>query len=158
MDATTKKLVERLEQLEFQRANITHEIGAIMTALTVAGVKPDKGLFITTPDGQEDQYLRKQPFADISLRESCEKVLRDRRGEWLSKSEIEYLIVRGGYQFATSNTKNSVGITLQRLKKEGWCAVDRSRGSRGNRYRWLEESSQAQERKKGAGHAAATKA
>lgn len=134
VDATARKLVERMKYLEYERRRIQGELESIRTALSVAGIKPGriKGLM----DMNEANYVNKQIFSNMSLRESCETILQDHRGEWLSKSEIEYLIVRGGYNFTTKDSKNSVGVTLQRMKEEGRCEVERVRGTRGNRYRW----------------------
>jgi len=138
MDATALKLVQRLKELEEQQGRLTRERQALMTALTVAGVRPEgpvKGM----PGFKEGQYSMNHTFKGRSLPASCEIVLKDHKGQWLSKSEIEYLIVQGGYEFATGNPKNSIGITLQRMAEDGLCEVQRVRGQQGNRYRWPEE-------------------
>lgn len=134
VDATARKLVQRMQELERQRWHIDRELQSIRTALSVAGIKPGKHKGLT--DTQEATYVSKQPFASLTLRECCEMILKDHRGEWLSKSEIEYLIVRGGYKFSTGASKNSVGVTLQRMKDDSICEVERARGAQGNRYRW----------------------
>jgi len=134
VDATAQKLVKRLDELRREQSRINREIQSIETALNVAGIKPDKK-HVSTEIG----YVMTQPFTAVSLPEACLMILRDHREHWLSKGEIEYLIVRGGYKFATKDPKNSVGITLQRMKDEGRCDVQTVRGSRGNLYRWYGE-------------------
>jgi len=144
LDATTRKLVQRMQELELQRSSIDRELRALMTALSVVGIKPKHsigntqlgGMFNEMPTQQEGAYISKQLFADKSLKECCETVLREHSDKWLSKAEIEYLIVRGGYAFSTDNSKNSVGITLRRMAQEGLCDAQRARGASGNRYRY----------------------
>jgi hypothetical protein len=153
LDATTRKLVQRVQELELQKTSIDRELRALMTALTVAGVKPSMslggglelkgGIFDQFPTKQESAYISKQLFADMSLRKCCEIVLREHKEKWLSKAEIEYLIVRGGYAFSTSNSKGSVGITLRRMAEEGLCEVQRARGTMGNRYRFRQPTQAA---------------
>lgn len=143
VDATAKKLVERMQELERQRAHIDSEIRSIRTALSVAGIRT--GTSRSGVDSHEALYMMHKPFANMSLRGSCLKVLSDQRSEWLSKSQIEYLILRGGYKFVTKDSKNSVGVTLQRMKDEGLCAVERIRGSHGNRYRFFLEQERSKD-------------
>ena len=135
MDATALKLVQRLSELDEQQNRISRERIALLTALEVAGVKP-KGQMKGFPGSQESIYQVNQTFRGRSLPASCEIVLKDHKGLWLTKSEIEYLIVQGGYEFATGNPKNSIGVTLQRMAEDGLCEVERVRGQQGNRYRW----------------------
>ena len=147
VDATARRLIERLNELAEQRGNLNREERSIMTALAVAGVRPQGILGKEWPGDLESTYRSKTLFANKSLREACEIILKDQlknhrssptihKSQWLSKAEIEYLIVRGGYKFATSNSKNSVGITLQRMAEEKLIEVQRVRGQQGNRYRW----------------------
>jgi hypothetical protein len=145
VDATTRKLVLRVQELELQKTSIDRELRALMTALSVAGIKPSHnlgtmelkgGFYDQLPTPEESAYISKQLFADMSLRKCCEIVLREHKQKWLSKAEIEYLIVRGGYAFSTTNSRNSVGITLRRMSAEGICEVQRARGAMGNRYRY----------------------
>ena len=138
MDATALKLVQRLKELNEQQSRIREEQKALQTALEVAGVKP-QGQLKGHPGSQETRYRTTGVFKGRSLPASCEIVLKDHKGQWLTKSEIEYLIVQGGYEFATGNPKNSVGVTLQRMAEEGLCEVERVRGQQGNRYRWPSE-------------------
>jgi hypothetical protein len=138
VDATTKKLLKQLESLEWEKARIGRDIDSIRTALSLAGVKPPNK-FKWLPSTQESNYRTRHTFADMSLAEACLMILKDHKSDWLSKSQIEYLIVRGGYKFSTKDSKNSVGVTLQRLKDDRKCEVERVRGAHGNRYRWLPE-------------------
>lgn len=143
VDATARRLIERLRELAEQRGSLNREERSILTALAVAGIRPEGILGKEWPGDLESSYSSKAQFANRSLREACEIILKDQLknspSQWLSKAEIEYLIVRGGYKFATNNSKNSVGITLQRMAKEDLCEVQRVRGQQGNRYRWLSE-------------------
>jgi hypothetical protein len=137
VDATTRKLVERIKVLEYEKWRAEAEIESIKVALRAAGVKLEsieKQVFIHEP-----RYVSLQMFEGFSLRESCEEILQHHPGQWFSKSDIEYLIVRGGYKFNTDDSKNSVAVTLQRMKEDGRCEVERARGARGNRYRWRME-------------------
>jgi hypothetical protein len=145
MDATALKLVQRLSELNEQQSRISLERKAILTALEIAGVKP-QGPLTGQSSSEETRYRTSGAFKGRSLPASCETVLKDQKDRWFSKSEIEYLIVQGGYEFSTGNSKNSIGITLQRMAKEGLCEVQRVRGGQqGNRYRWPSESEQAKE-------------
>jgi hypothetical protein len=143
VDATARKLVERLKALEYEKRRTEAEIQSIRDALKVAGVKIEpiqKEMF-----AQEHFYVSAHVFEAQSLRECCEQILEDHPGQWFSKSDIEYLIVRGGYKF-NGDAKNSVAVTLQRMKADGRCRVVRGSGARGNRYSWpqpLERSTDA---------------
>ena len=147
MDATALKLVQRLSELDEQQNRISRERIALLTALEVAGVKP-KGQMKGFPGSQESIYQVNQTFRGRSLPASCEIVLKDHKGLWLTKSEIEYLIVQGGYEFATGNPKNSIGVTLQRMAEDGPCEVERVRGQQGNRYRWPLPSEEVKKRRR----------
>ena len=96
MDATALRLVQRLKELDEQRSRISRERTAILTALEVAGVKPP-GPAVGYQGSQESSYGIHHPFRGRSLPASCEIVLKDHKGQWLSKSEVEYLILHGGY-------------------------------------------------------------
>lgn len=135
MDATAQKLMQRLQELQEQTNRIARERQSLLLALEIAGVKP-KGEGGRMTGTQEAQYEVNQSFRGRSLPASCEMILRDHKGQWLSKSEIEYLVIQGGYQFSTGNSKNSVGVTLQRMADDKIIEVQRVRGQQGNRYRW----------------------
>lgn len=131
VDATTKTLLAKLRELERQKWAIGRDIDAINRTLAFAGVKPETGASRT----QEVQYVVNQPFAKMLLTEACLTVLRDCAPQWLSVAEVEFLIARGGYAFATADAKNSVSVSLRRLAEQSKCEVERVRGSHGNRYR-----------------------
>ena len=135
VDATAKKLLARLEDLEVSRWQVNQELRAVRTALSVAGVRPgDHDTFL---DRRENEYYSRQAFVGMTLGEACQRILYDFKERWLSKTQIEYLIERGGYRFSTENRRNSVGVTLQRIAENGKCQVERMRGAKGNRYRWI---------------------
>jgi hypothetical protein len=140
VDATARKLVQRMAELEHERGRLDREIHSIRTALSVAGIKPGKSK--SGAGFHETTYVSKQPFADMTLTQCCERILKDHRTDWLSKGEIEYLIVRGGYKFSTQAPRGSVGITLQRMSRDGACDAQRMRGVNGNRYRWPQDAPQ----------------
>jgi hypothetical protein len=131
-----------MKALEYEKRRAETELQSIRAALKVAGVKTEpiqKEMF-----AQEHFYVSAHVFEAQSLRECCEQILEDHPEQWFSKSDIEYLIVRGGYKFSTDDPKNSVAVTLQRMKDDGRCEVQRARGSHGNRYRWpIERSTDA---------------
>jgi hypothetical protein len=135
VDATAKKLVEKVNRLEDERFRINQEIHGIITALRAVGVNPTK--YNAFPDAHETEYHMRQVFASTTLTQGCQRILQDHKDQWLTKSQIEYLIARGGYQFSAKDATNSVAVTLQRLANSGKCNVERVRGSLGNRYRWI---------------------
>jgi len=131
VDSTAKKIISKMRELEQIRWKAEREINALRKALEVAGVRPEGTWEL---DLNESEYAEKLPFQDMSLVEACEKILHDHPGKWLSKSEVEYLIARGGYKSSANDPKNSVNVTLRRLTLEGKCAAERKRGLHGNRY------------------------
>ena len=143
MDATTKALLKKLQDLERQRWRINREIEAIQTALKLAGITPTLHDAFSVPDPNEWTYAHDQTFAQSQLNEACKQILKDYQGKWLTKAQVEYLVTRGGYKFATENTKNSVDVTLRRLAADGFCEAERVRGSRGNKYRFFAEPKNA---------------
>jgi hypothetical protein len=145
VDATAKKLLAKQDELERTRWRIEQELRAVRMALNLAGVRP--GDSTAKMDHREGEYYVQHTFAKMTLGEACETILKDFGEQWLSKSQIEYLIVRGGYQFSAKDSKNSVGVTLQRLAEGQKCAVQRTRGAAGNRYRWISRFPRAAEDK-----------
>jgi len=133
VDATTKSLIKQLRDLETKKWAISSDIDAIKRALSLAGVKPSES-------HSEGLYAARQPFKDMRLSEACAQILRDHSEQWLTKSQVEYLLVRGGCPFSTDDTKNSVDVTLRRLADQNLCMAERAMGSRGNKYRHIEES------------------
>jgi hypothetical protein len=138
VDATTRKLVKRKQEINIQIARLEREREGIDTALTITGGRADDRHAISNLT--ESLYSINKPFRGMTLRSAIQKVLRDNPTEWLSKTQIEVLIATGGYEFTAKSSKNSVGVTLQRMKYEQLCYVQRTRGAHGNRYRWLPES------------------
>lgn len=135
VDATSKKLLAKQDELERARWKIDQELRAVRMALNLVGVRPSDST--DRLDHRESEYYVEHTFTKMTLGEACERILKDFNEQWLSKSQIEYLITRGGYQFSAKDSKNSVGVTLQRLADSGKCGVERVRGARGNRYRWI---------------------
>jgi len=152
MDATQKKLVEKMQELQMWIAAYKQQANAISTALESIGMKvEDDGKF----DPPHDVfYATDQPFRQGSLVAACKRILRDYDGQSLTKSQVEYLAAIGGFPFSTEDAKNSVDVTLRRLAERGFCEVERTRGPAGNQYRWVEERDDEEE---GSNDAAATK-
>jgi hypothetical protein len=137
VDATTRKLLRRLEQIEMEQARLRIEHQAITTALGVAGVAL-QGFTGEVSAQVESEYEGRQPFAKDSLTDACLRVLRDHAGAWLTKAQVEYMVVRGGYKFSTANPKNSVKITLHRLAHSVPPRCEVQSNKQGNQYRSLE--------------------
>lgn len=135
VDATAKRLLAKQDELERTRWRIDQELRAVRMALNLAGVRPSD--YTDKLDRHEVDYIAEQAFQKTTLGEACEKILKDFKDQWLNKSQIEYLITRGGYQFSAKDSKNSVGVTLQRLADNKKIDVERTRGASGNRYRWI---------------------
>lgn len=139
VDATGKKLVERMRQLEAQRWRIDRELRSLRTALDVAGIKPPSRFPSEGTDPNESEYALNEPFRKLTLADTCDRILKDYTPEWLTKNQVEYLATRGGYDFSTKDSANSVDVTLRRMAAAGKCEAERVRGSRGNKYRWMPE-------------------
>ena len=106
-------------------------------ALKLAGITPEISTIASAEDTRETEYAWREPFKEGTLTEACERVLQDYSSKWLTKSQVEYLITRGGYRSTAKDAKNSVDVTLRRLAENGKCDAKRVRGSRGNTYRWI---------------------
>ena len=138
MDASATRIVKRLFDIERNIRELQREANALKKALEVAGVKPEQKDWADMLDDQESTYAQYQPFEHSTLVDACKRILADHLGKRLTKSQIEYYAMRGGYKFSTTDSKNSVDITLRRLVADGYCEVDRVRGSQGNTY-WIAE-------------------
>jgi hypothetical protein len=138
VDSTTKKLLERLEEIDKERSRLRRERDAITTALSVAGIRPPEASERVYTN-QESQYVTQRPFVDISLTDACMSVLRDQQQTWFTKTQVEYLVARGGYVFDSKDSVNSVNITLRRLADEGLCEARPGKGSRPSKYRFVRE-------------------
>jgi len=132
MDPTTKKILKLLKEAERKRSELDREIENFRHTLEMVGALPIEQL----SQELERAYVAKQPFAGMSLADTCKTILRDHRDRWLSKAQIEYMVFRGGYKSTAKDPKSSVGTTLQRLAKDGFCDPERKRGAEGNRYRY----------------------
>lgn len=130
MDPSVKKLLKNLQELEFKRSVLGRDIDAIRRSLEMLGLK------VEDASHSEGEYAARRPFKRVPLTEACLVVLKDHKEHWLTKSQIEYLIARGGYEFSAKDTGNSVDVTLRRLATAGKCEAERVRGSTGNRYRY----------------------
>jgi hypothetical protein len=150
VDASVKKLLAELRSAEDDRWRAQVRISNIRAALKIIGVTP-QGVVSTGLHGdpKEEEYARRQPFKELTLAETCERILNDYRPNWLTRSQVEYLATRGGYNFSTKNVGNSVDITLRRMADTARIEAERVRGSRGSRYRGItrfpRESPHAQE-------------
>lgn len=131
MEPAVKKIVARITELERIRWEADREIGMLRKALEVAQIRPEG---IWELDLNEGGYLLDKPFEGKTLVEACETILHDHPGKWFTKSQVEYLLTRGGFHFDTPNATNSVEITLRRLADNGKCSAERNRGARGNKY------------------------
>jgi hypothetical protein len=142
LDATTKKLLGKLLEFEQQIKDIErqaeseikelqHQADSIKASLRLVGIKPESRW---EDDEAETEYALKQPFANLSLVDTCKRILDDFPDYLLTKSEVEYLAGRGGYKFSAKDSANSVDVTLRRLAQDGLCYVQKSRGPKGNTY------------------------
>jgi len=144
VDATTKKLVARMQEIDLQYAILRRERDSITTALAVAGVRPP-GAHHSIYTHEETEYRMEQPFRSMSLTDACLKVLRDYaqldepHKQWLEKNQVEYLVTRGGFEFKTDDPTNSVNVTLRRLAKEGYAEAHAGKGSRPTTYHFRKE-------------------
>ena len=135
MDATAKRLVEKMADLQRQITKLQRQSYSIGAALEAVGMRLEDD----DPFGSTDAtYADDRPFTRTSLVAACKKILADHKGKSLTKNQVEYLAAIGGYQFATDDATNSVDVTLRRLAEQGFCEVDRVRGPAGNQYRWKE--------------------
>jgi hypothetical protein len=133
MDATAKKLIDRLRELEIKKMGINLDIDAIKRSLAMLGIKLPQSIAT-----KEAEYVSVRPFREMPLTEACIKVLRDHPQEWLTKTQVEYFLVRGQFTFTAKDPKNSLDVTLRRLAESGTILAQRMRGASGNRYRWKE--------------------
>jgi hypothetical protein len=135
MDATAKKLVEKMASLQKEISSLQIQKNSISTALEAVGLRlEDDDSFCQPSDAM---YANARPFERTSLVAACRRILSDHKSKALTKSQVEYLAAIGGYPFATDDAKNSVDVTLRRLAEQGICEVDRNPS--GNQYRWKEE-------------------
>lgn len=137
MDATTKKMIDKLSKLRMQVNDLMREVYAIQRTLELVGIKPEE-VADDVPFGWacDERYSQSQPFAQTTLVETCRRILTDNRGRRLTKSQVEYLASMGGYRFSTDDPKNSVEVTLRRLAADGFCQVEKGTGPHESQYWW----------------------
>jgi hypothetical protein len=130
VDATIKKIVENLRRKEIERLKISIEIDSYRRTLSMLGVTVAEGSPL-----READYAARHPFSRMGLQESCLMILKDHPNQWLSKTQVEYLLMRGEYSSTAKDPKNSVDITLRRLADDGVIEAKRARGATGNQYK-----------------------
>ncbi len=134
MDATHRRIVDTLIKLQQEIMQLNRKANAIKETLQIIDLRPnyEDEIFQT----KDEEYAEEQPFASLTLVETCRRVLIDHEGKSLTKSQVEYLASMGGYKFSAEDPRNSVSITLQRLADDGFCLVDAKMGPKGNSYMW----------------------
>ncbi|MGD0002451.1 MAG: hypothetical protein ABSE21_20340 [Bryobacteraceae bacterium] len=147
VDETARKLQQRQQETDRQIHMLRQERDAITTALAIAGIRPTNSPSFTYSH-EENVYWMEQPFCRMTLADSCLRALQDHAAlgngsQWLDKNQIEYLIRRGGFNFKTSDSLNSVKITLGRLAVGGSVERCGGKGSRSSRYRFVKEREDA---------------
>jgi hypothetical protein len=136
VDATARKLVETLATLRRQIASLQEQEKSIKLALESTGLRSKKfGQVGWWPDGcLDDRYALDQPFKEMTLVNTCKKILSDSTTFAFTKDQIEYLAVVGGYPFLTEDRKNSVDVTMRRLAQQEFCQIIRGKGQTPNQY------------------------
>jgi len=143
MEETIKKIVEKYQDIQRQIRVLTRSAESLKDSLRLIGYRPEYvGAILGEGKSQDERYAEELPFKHATLVQACKQVLRDHSPEWLSKTQVEYLVSMGGFEFSTSNRKNSVRITLDRLASNGFCNIDHD--LRENRYRWEPKPSKPQ--------------
>lgn len=141
MEETVKKIVEKYQEIQQEIRKLTRSAESLKDSLTLIGYRPEyiHSILLGDGKGQDEKYAEELPFKHSKLVEACKKVLQDHNSDWLTKTQVEYLVSMGGFEFSTRNRKNSVRITLDRLASSGFCEVDHDLHE--NRYRWKPISS-----------------
>jgi hypothetical protein len=132
MDATAKKLVEKMREIQQQIGSLQRRSYALEAALESVGMRIEDD--VPWGESSDEKYAKESPFARTTLVATCKTILVDHAGKELTKSQVEYLAAIGGYKFDAEDSKNSVDVTLRRLAEGGFCDVDRQRGPEGNKY------------------------
>jgi len=136
VEVSLKKLLDRRDVLRRQKTATDTELRQIAKALEI--IDPmgygDRMPWEdnTAAQSMEELYLGAKPLEDLSLGESCLRILNDFRFE-MNKGQVEYLASIGGYPFKTQDPVNSIDVTLRRLASDGRCNV-RKEGAEGNFY------------------------
>ena len=132
MDATAKKLVEKMREIQRQIGSLQRQSYALESTLDAIGMRIEDD--VPWEDSWDIKYAKNSPFASTTLVATCKNLLVDHAGKELTKSQVEYLAAIGGYKFDAEDSKNSVDVTLRRLAEGGFCDVGRQRGPEGNKY------------------------
>ena len=132
MDATAKKLVEKMREIQRQIGSLQRQSYALESTLDAIGMRIEDD--VPWEDSWDIKYAKNSPFASTTLVATCKNILVDHAGKELTKSQVEYLAAIGGYKFDAEDSKNSVDVTLRRLAEGGFCDVGRQRGPEGNKY------------------------
>ena len=147
VDATTRKMLSRIEELDGEISKLHKERRNIIATLASIGYRPPQAN-LNTFTATEIEYRNQKPFRNMSLTDACLKVLRNQAKrheldeQWLDKNQIEYLLVRGGYEFKAEDSINSVHVTLRRLRMSGLCQESKGKGSRPSKYHFLKDREQ----------------
>jgi DNA-binding transcriptional ArsR family regulator len=135
MDATSRQLMEMLADLRRKIADLERQADSVKTVLESLGYR-HRGTDCAWGDALDVKFAKERPFERGTLADACLKILVEQRiTDYLTKSQVEYLAVVGGFPFSTTNRKNSVDVTLRRLAEQGAIEVERAGGHIGNRYR-----------------------
>lgn len=136
MDATTKKMIDKLSKLRMQINDLMREAHSIQRTLELIGIKPEEVDDAPFGADWDERYSQSLPFMRTTLVEACRRILVDNRGRHLTKSQVEYLASMGGYRFSADDPTNSVEVTLRRLAADGFCQVERGTGPHESQYWW----------------------
>jgi hypothetical protein len=136
MDATTKKIIAKLSALRRQINDLTREAQSLERTLEMVGIKPELADDVYLGITCDARYFNLQPFSRTTLVEACRTILIDNAGRHLTKSQVEYFASMGGYQFSTTDPKNSVDVTLRRLAADGFCKLQKGAGPHESEYWW----------------------
>jgi hypothetical protein len=136
VDTTARKLVETLGTLRNQIATLQQQERSIKVALESAGIRSTRLGKTGWGDGDclDDRYALEQPFKEMTLVNTCKKILSDNTTSAFTKDQIEYLAVIGGYPFLTDDRKNSIDVTMRRLASQSFCQIIRGKGPIPNQY------------------------
>jgi len=144
VDSTTRKMLSRMDELDVEMSRLRRERDSITATLASIGYRPP-GAHPTIYSSAETKYKTGKPFRNMSLTDACLTVLRDQakreelHEQWLNKNQVEYLVVRGGYEFEAGDSVNSVHVTLRRLALQGLVQANKGKGSRSSRYHFIKD-------------------
>jgi hypothetical protein len=134
MDATTKKMVQMHADLRREIAELQRKADSVKLTLDSLGFRSKDFDNSWDRSPTEIKYAEDKTFANMSLVDTCKRILHDYPHGIFTKNQIEYLAATGGYPFATDDSTNSVDVTMRRLAKDGFCEVHRRKGPAGNIY------------------------